>query len=92
MLSPSSDMRERSEKSDCTLSSSFERTRTTGFESFLVDKERMILSTLHTKWGDVNGGGRGGEERGGGERGEGEREGRIETGPCFEFLHTKRRG
>lgn len=61
MLSPSSDMRERSEKSDCTLSSSFERTRTTGFESFLVDKERMILSTLHTRWGDVNGGGREGE-------------------------------
>ena len=73
MLSPSSDMRERSEKSDCTLSSSFERTRTTGFESFLVDKERMILSTLHTRWGDMNGGGerrRGesGREGGGGER------------------------
>ena len=52
MLSPSSEMRERSENSDWTLSSSFDRTRTTGFVNFLVINERMILSNLHKR---VNG-------------------------------------
>ena len=48
MLSPSSDMSERSENWGWILSWSFGRTSITRFDSFFTDNERRILSNLHT--------------------------------------------